>query len=101
MHHAGEKLIPIAKSDDKCQITAMLAASMTGKYLTPQLICIGKTQVVICQPPFQKDETSDIQTIIGPMKLQCYGTTKTYRSFHQSKTPSFEAQEVTQWSCFV
>ena len=34
MHRAGEKLIPIAKSDDKRQIAAMLAALMTGEYLT-------------------------------------------------------------------
>ena len=37
MHRAGEKLIPVGKSDDKCLITAMLAASITGKYLAPQL----------------------------------------------------------------
>ena len=44
MHRAGEKMIPIAKSDDKRQITAVLAASMTGEYLAPQLIFKGKTE---------------------------------------------------------
>ena len=33
MHCAGEKIIPIANSDDKCQITAVLAASMAGEDL--------------------------------------------------------------------
>ena len=31
MHHAGDKVIPIAHADDKQQITAVLAASLTGK----------------------------------------------------------------------
>lgn len=30
MHHAGEKVIPIAHVDDKRQITAVLAATLTG-----------------------------------------------------------------------
>ena len=49
MHRAGEKIIPIANSDDKHQITAVLAASMAGEYLAPQLIFQGKTQR--CHPP--------------------------------------------------
>ena len=49
MHRAGEKIIPITNSDDKCQITAVLAASMAGEYLAPQLIFKGKTQR--CHPP--------------------------------------------------
>lgn len=36
--HAGEKIIPITNSDDKHQITAVLAAPMAGEYLPPQLI---------------------------------------------------------------
>ena len=43
MHRAGEKINPIANSDDKRQITAVLAASMAGEYLAPQLIFQGKT----------------------------------------------------------
>ena len=43
MHRSGAKIIPIGNSDDKCQITAVLSASMDGKYLVPQLIFEGKT----------------------------------------------------------
>ena len=43
MHRAGEKVVPITNSDDKRQITAVVAASMTGEYLPPQLIYTGKT----------------------------------------------------------
>ena len=44
MHRHGEKVVPIINSDDKRQITAVLAASMTGEYLPPQLIYTGKTK---------------------------------------------------------
>ena len=43
MHHAGDKVVPIINSDDKRQVTAVLAATMTGEYLPPQLIYGGKT----------------------------------------------------------
>ena len=43
MHRYKEKVIPIAGSDDKRQITAVLAVTMTGEYLLPQLIYQGKT----------------------------------------------------------
>ena len=43
MHKAGEKIVPIANSDDKRQITAVLAVTMNGEYLPPQLIYQGKT----------------------------------------------------------
>ena len=49
MHRAGEKIIPITNSDDKRQITAVLAASMAAEYLATQLIFKGKTQH--CHPP--------------------------------------------------
>ena len=42
--HAYDRIIPIAYSDDKRQITAVLAASMVGEYLPPQLNYKGKTQ---------------------------------------------------------
>ena len=42
MHRYKEKVIPIAGSDDKRQITAVLAVTMTGEYLPPQLIYQGK-----------------------------------------------------------
>ena len=43
MHRAKEKIIPIASSDDKRQITAVLAITQTGEYLPPQLIYQGTT----------------------------------------------------------
>lgn len=58
MHRAGEKMIPIAKSDDKRQITAVFAASMTGEYLAPQLIYKGKTER--CHPQVSFPEGWDI-----------------------------------------
>ena len=43
MHRASDKVIPIANVDDKRQITAVLAATLTGEYLPPQVIYKGKT----------------------------------------------------------
>ena len=48
MHKAGEKIIPIANSDDKRQVTAVFAATLTGEFLPPQVIYQGKT--VRCHP---------------------------------------------------
>ena len=44
MNKAGEKIILIANLDDKRQITAVLAITMSGSYLAPQLIYQGKTE---------------------------------------------------------
>ena len=54
MHRAGEKVIPIANSDNKRQITAVLAASMSGEYLAPQLMFKGKTERCHPRVPFPK-----------------------------------------------
>ena len=43
MHRSKEKAIPIANSEDKRQITAVLAVTMMGDYLPPQLVYKGKT----------------------------------------------------------
>ena len=43
LNQAGEKIIPIRNSDDKRQITAVIAAAMTGEYLPIQLIYKGMT----------------------------------------------------------
>ena len=48
MHQAKDKLVPITHSDDKRQITGVLAVTATGKYFSPQLIYKGKT--VRCHP---------------------------------------------------
>ena len=58
MNRAGEKVITIAHSDDKRQITAVFAATMTGKYLPPQLIYKGKT--VRCHPKVDVPKGWDI-----------------------------------------
>ena len=43
MHRYKEKIIPITNSDDKRQITAVLAITLTGDFLPPQMIYQGKT----------------------------------------------------------
>ncbi len=43
MHKAGEKIIPIANSDDKRQVTGVIAATIKGEFLSPQIIYQGKT----------------------------------------------------------
>lgn len=42
MNHAKEKIIPIAKSDDKRQITAILAVPLRGEYLPRKYYMKGK-----------------------------------------------------------
>ena len=51
MNKSGEKIVPIVGSDDKRQITAVLAATLTGKYLQPQLLYQGKTHR--CHPTIE------------------------------------------------
>ena len=58
MHRAKEKIIPIASSDDKRQITAVLAITQTGEYLPPQLIYQGKT--LRCHPKVSFPEEWEI-----------------------------------------
>ena len=43
MHQAGEK-ITVINSDNKHQVTAVLAASLTGEFLPPQIIYIVQGQ---------------------------------------------------------
>ena len=58
INRAKEKVILIANSDDKRQITAVLAATMTGEYLPPQMIYKGKTER--CHPKVAFPEGWDI-----------------------------------------
>ena len=51
MNKAGAKIIPIASSDDKRQITGILAATLTGEFLPPQVLYEGKTER--CHPKLQ------------------------------------------------
>jgi len=44
MAKEGSKSVPVAGIDDKCQITLVLAAAMTGKLLPLQLLYQSKTK---------------------------------------------------------
>lgn len=57
MNQAGAKIIPIANMDDKRQITSVLAISMNGTYLAPQLIYQGKTER--CHPHLADEALPD------------------------------------------
>ena len=49
-----DKIVPVVGSDDKREITAVLAATATGKYLPPQLLYKGTTNrchPVVTFPP--------------------------------------------------
>jgi hypothetical protein len=59
MNRAGEKVIAIANSDDKHQITAVFAATMMGEYSPPQVIYKGKT--VRCHPKVDAPKGWDIR----------------------------------------
>ena len=58
MHQAGAKVVPISHSDDKRQVTAVLAATLRGELLPPQIIYQGKT--VQCHPKVAVPEEWDI-----------------------------------------
>ena len=48
MNHVGDKVISIAQSSDKRQVTAVITATLTGELLAPQILYQGKT--VHCHP---------------------------------------------------
>ena len=48
----GAQKVPIAGADDKCQITAVFACSLSGEFLPPQLIYSGKTTACLPKIPF-------------------------------------------------
>ena len=58
MHRYKEKIIPIANSDDKRQITAVLAITLAGEFLPPQMIYQGKTPR--CHPKVSYPEDWDV-----------------------------------------
>ena len=68
MNEAKAKRVVIANSDDKQQITAVFAATMTSKYLPVQLIY--KATISRCHPKVLFPEAWDIfiVKITGPMK---------------------------------
>ena len=58
MHPAGGTVVPNAHSDDKRNITAVLAATMAGECLPPQVIYKGKT--TRCHPQVPAPDGWDI-----------------------------------------
>ena len=58
MHRAKDRVIAIASSGDKRQITAVLGVTLTGEYLPPQLIYQGKT--LRCHPKVSFPQEWDI-----------------------------------------
>ena len=58
MHHYKEKIISIANSDEKHQITAVLAITLTGEFLPPQMIYKGK--MPCCHPKVSYSEEWDV-----------------------------------------
>ena len=63
-----EKIIPIANSDDKRQITAVLAASMTGNTLHHSCSSKGRQSAAIHKCIFQKDGTYGILKTTDQMR---------------------------------
>ena len=59
MEVEGAKRVEVAGKDDKRQITAVFAGSMTGDFLPPQLVFKGKTER--CLPQYQFPESWDIK----------------------------------------
>lgn len=70
MLQSGDKVIPISHSDNKCQITAVLAAIMKGEYLTKSIIN-EKYSNVTHNLTFLRGGTSGIWRITGQMKTLC------------------------------
>lgn len=58
MEVEGAKHVEVAGKDDKRQITAVFAGTMTGDFLPPQLVYKGKTDR--CLPQYQFPESWDI-----------------------------------------
>ena len=55
MAEEGSKRVEIAGKDDKRQLTAVLAGSMSGKFLPPQLIYQGKAMRCLPRYDFPAD----------------------------------------------
>jgi hypothetical protein len=58
MNLAGEKVIPVAGTSNKRQITAVLAVTLSGEYLAPQIIYQGTTNR--CHPTVEFPAEWDI-----------------------------------------
>lgn len=72
MNRHGEKSVPISGLDDKREITVLLAVTLAGEYLPPQLLYQGKTER--CHPAIESFHLSGMYgtlRTIGQMSLQC------------------------------
>ena len=58
MEKEGATRVEVTGKDDKRQITLVLAGSVSGEFLPPQVIYEGKTKC--CLPPFQFPSTWNI-----------------------------------------
>jgi len=67
MEKRGAKVVSIANTDDKRQLTTVLTVTASGEYLEPQLLYKGKATV-------QKGEIIGIVKIINQMKRLPRGT---------------------------
>ena len=74
MERVGSKHVEIASLDDKRQITAVFAGSLTGDFLPVQLVYQGKTEKVILLLVFQKTGTLHVHQVTGVMNKQCLTT---------------------------
>jgi len=67
MAKEGSKSVPVAGIDDKCQITLVHAAAMTGKLLPLQLVYQGKTKACLPNVNFPADRDVTFPLTIGAM----------------------------------
>ena len=61
----GATQVEVAGKDDKRQITLVLAGSVSGEFLPPQVIYEGKTKC--CLPPFQFPYTWNYNVHTDPL----------------------------------
>ena len=67
---SGTKRVEIAGVDDKCQITAMFACSLSGDFLPIQLILKGTTKKCLpCNIALPKDGHVTCTAITGPTMI--------------------------------
>ena len=68
MDERGSKQVTITGIDDKRQITSLLAVSMTGEFLPPQILYAGKTNR--CHPAVEFPNGWDVHHTENSMN--CY-----------------------------
>ena len=68
MNHSGATVVVISKSNDMRQVTAVLAGTLTGEFLMPQILYEGKTNR--CHPKSSAPVAGMCGTVrpIGPVR---------------------------------